>query len=472
MIIRKPSLIFLSLFLLTATSASAANFIANNEPNDDCSDGTGGLQSCFDFAADNAQADVIELNAETFTNGPYEYNAAINAEDFPLTIVSVTPGQAIIDGGDAVQGMRLIASGVGDTNTEFIVRGVTFTAGTSGNGGGLQISTVDADATIEDCLFTDNFATIGGGLDAQISASGSVTVRNNSFIGNVTDSFAGGLYLSVTTGTITVENNIIEGNESTTFGGGGLSLESEEIAEIIVANNLIFNNNTNGDGGGLNLEVEDELTPVAITNNTFFNNTSQANGGGIAILLNEDTTVANVYNNIVFGNNATGNGEDIYANEDVGGDDEFGAVALFNNLYTDFFSECQDGGGTCVTEGENVIGQDPLFVDSASGDFHLTADSPAINAGDPAAPDMPSTDFDGNPRPDEPGTNPDIGAFEFQVPDPTPSPTPTPTAGPTPDLSGGGCSLSGGFASLPLPGTGMGLGLLAIGLVRCWRKRA
>ena len=60
---------------------------------------------------------------------------------------------------------------------------------------------------------------------------------------------------------------------------------------------------------------------------------------------------------------------------------------------------------------ENVIiNQSPKFVDNTEGDFHLTEDSPAINAGiGPSDIDIEETDRNNTP----PGSNPDIGAYEF-----------------------------------------------------------
>jgi hypothetical protein len=60
--------------------------------------------------------------------------------------------------------------------------------------------------------------------------------------------------------------------------------------------------------------------------------------------------------------------------------------------------------------GSNYVEGNPLFHDSTEGDFHLSAGSPAIDAGSPD--DAPDDDYDGAPRPQ--GKGYDIGAFEFQ----------------------------------------------------------
>jgi hypothetical protein len=52
-----------------------------------------------------------------------------------------------------------------------------------------------------------------------------------------------------------------------------------------------------------------------------------------------------------------------------------------------------------------IINQSPKFVDNTESDFHLTEDSPAIDAG--VGPS--DNDIEGNSR-----SNPDLGAFEFQ----------------------------------------------------------
>ena len=59
----------------------------------------------------------------------------------------------------------------------------------------------------------------------------------------------------------------------------------------------------------------------------------------------------------------------------------------------------------------NNIDDDPYFVDAPEGDLSLYPGSPAIDAGDNLAPNLPTTDIVGNPRIAN-GTV-DMGAYEY-----------------------------------------------------------
>ena len=68
-----------------------------------------------------------------------------------------------------------------------------------------------------------------------------------------------------------------------------------------------------------------------------------------------------------------------------------------------------------ITGGENlIIGEDPLFVDPAGGNYDLQAESPAVDAGQ----DLAWYDYDiwGQIRPGRNTPTFDIGAYEFQGP--------------------------------------------------------
>jgi hypothetical protein len=65
----------------------------------------------------------------------------------------------------------------------------------------------------------------------------------------------------------------------------------------------------------------------------------------------------------------------------------------------------------------NDIDANPLFIDAATYDFHLTEASECIDAGNNSAPGVPGIDFDGNDRPID-GDNDlisiiDMGSFEY-----------------------------------------------------------
>jgi hypothetical protein len=66
------------------------------------------------------------------------------------------------------------------------------------------------------------------------------------------------------------------------------------------------------------------------------------------------------------------------------------------------------GGGAAPAGFQASVASDPMFVNAAAFDFHLTATSPAIGKGIATA---ATTDYDGNPRPASGPT--DIGAYEF-----------------------------------------------------------
>ncbi len=85
------------------------------------------------------------------------------------------------------------------------------------------------------------------------------------------------------------------------------------------------------------------------------------------------------------------------------------------------------GGGTVqFTTGSHSKQANPLFVNPGSGDFHLQAGSPAIDAGVGVS---YSTDVEGNPVPM--GSVPDLGAYEVRSGPVTSTATPMPTNTPS-----------------------------------------
>jgi len=231
------------------------------------------------------------------------------------------------------------------------------------------------------------------------TGEGPDTIIQGFTITNGKNTFGGAIFCNYSNPTI--HNNIIVGNESE-FSGGGICCWA--YASPIITNNIIYNNHAVGffaQGGGISCWGTSE--PI-ITNNTIYGNTSAYTGGGIDCF---NSTPA-ILNTIIWNNSASASnlGDQLY----VDGSDPF---VWFCNI---------EGGFETGNEIKAVIDSDPLFVDAASGDFHLQSEaSPSFNAGSNFVDGLPEYALDGNVR-DFNGF-PDHGAYEYEyiclVPDAT-----------------------------------------------------
>ncbi|SVD94429.1 uncharacterized protein METZ01_LOCUS447283, partial [marine metagenome] len=160
----------------------------------------------------------------------------------------------------------------------------------------------------------------------------------------------------------------IIGND-TPYHGGGINMfnSNPRISNVLIANN------TGNPGGGLNI---DQSQP-AINNSNILNNYGsggiQVNGGSVPEFINS-----------VLGNNQ---GAQIYINPDS---DSSTVNISYSNILggIDDFVITNDNG--TINWGDGNIDVDPMFVDTANGDYNLLADSRLIDAGHPD-----STDADG-----------------------------------------------------------------------------
>ncbi len=150
-----------------------------------------------------------------------------------------------------------------------------------------------------------------------------------------------------------------------------------------IQNNVIAHN-----PGLAGIFVGDGSTAI-IRNNTIVNNPRGIEFAGVC--------APRVVNNIL-----TGNGAGIIG---------FASNSLFitnNNV----FDNVSDYEGLVNQTGSNGnISVSPRFLDASHGDFHLRDSSRCIGVGARMS-DLPVTDLDGLVRPNPPGSNPDLGAFE------------------------------------------------------------
>jgi hypothetical protein len=175
----------------------------------------------------------------------------------------------------------------------------------------------------------------------------------------------------------------------------------------IVTNNIAYNNVGNG------LYTNHSTGSVLFANNLSYANKEYGVG------INGSASGNIVENNILIGNG-------------IAGIKTWSGTSNTQILNNDLYSNPTNFilNGSAIQS--NNLTSDPKLVNyqpDGSGDYHLTATSPVIDAG--IANGAPVVDYDGNSRPQ--GNGFDIGAYEYIVLTNTPTPTftPTPSASPS-----------------------------------------
>ncbi|MBN1180140.1 MAG: right-handed parallel beta-helix repeat-containing protein, partial [Anaerolineae bacterium] len=207
-------------------------------------------------------------------------------------------------------------------------------------------------------LLNNDATTLGGGV---YQLGGTVMISQTHVASNTAES-GGGFYAAG--GTLQVWNTVVYSNTATTGSGGGIY---KGAGGLEIVNDTFYGNWANTFGGGL---YDAASAPAVISNTIFAANAAVNSGGGLYRI-------------------------------------STGALSID---YNDFWNNTASSSpNSNVATGLNSIAADPLFEDPAVGDFHLTYESPAVDAGDPAT--FLAADIDGDRRPINQGY--DIGADEL-----------------------------------------------------------
>ncbi|MDG2398345.1 MAG: lamin tail domain-containing protein, partial [Candidatus Marinimicrobia bacterium] len=308
------------------------------------------IQAGINFSSD---ADSVAVAA-----GTYVENITFRGRN--IKVVGADRETTIIDGGADTtfnDASGVVVFNSGETSAA-LLDGFTIQNGTSFRGGGL---TITASPTIKNLIIKNNSALSGGGVHIQ---TGDPIFNNVDFLNNVS--------------TVDYDGYSLGAN------GGALSVTGE--SQSIFSRCTFAGNQSGGYGGGAYVET---ATPNFINVNFYGNNSANEEGDGL--VLSAGSTV-DVTNSIFWSNNP----EQIKFKS--GGDANSLTVA-YSNIQGGQDSIVTNDNGT-VTWGSGNIDVDPMFVDTANGNYHLRASSQLINGGHPD-----STDSD--------GTIADIGAYPY-----------------------------------------------------------
>jgi hypothetical protein len=387
------------------------------------------------------------VNGDTIQVAPGTYVENLNFLGKAIQVKSDGgPAVTVIDGNQAGS----VVSFISGEGSQAVLNGFTVQHGKAGvspalDGGGIRIQ--NSSPTITGNIIANNVAGDGGGGIASSFGSPLIQgnlITNNGQIQGWSGGVGGGGVSIVGASSAQLLNNAISGNSWSSSSGGGVTLFAA--GTPILKDNFITNNTAYSQGGAIWMVNRSD---ALIMQNIIAGN-SAGSGGGVYWLVPSGARGPLLINNTVSGNNSA-QGSAVFAD---GFDSQ---VQLINNIlvsvntqntvvcgtfdasvptfrFNDVVSVAGlPYAGTCTNQtGSNGnISEDPSFQDPSTGDYHLQADSPAIDAG--TSDGAPPMDLDGTSRPvdgDGDGTAKfDMGAYEAPLKDVTP---PVTTAGATP----------------------------------------
>jgi len=300
--------------------------------------------------------------------------------------------------------------GISCSNSSPMISNNTITGNTTYHSSGGGISCYNSSPTIRNNTITGNSAVFyGGGIYCYYFSS--PTISNNTISGNSADR-AGGIYCSGYSNA-TISNNTISGNSAHMYGGG---ISCYFYSSPTISNNTISGNSANSGGGGISCRGYSNAT---ISNNTISENSVVDYGGGIYCYYYSNPTISNntisgnsadraggiycrdssnptISNNTISGNSASTNGAGLFLKNNSSPSVE-NCIFAFNSGSEAIW--CQDetsiptltccdvygneGGDWvgCIDDQAGINGNfslDPLFCDTATGDYHLSWASPCL----------------------------------------------------------------------------------------------
>jgi len=384
-----PLLICICAIYLLGSFVNTANAVTYYVPDDFST-----IQAAIDSSVDG---DIISVKS-----GIYYENVVIRAKRVQLKSLN-GPAETIIDGRQQGPVIYIVSGG------SSVIDGFTIRNG-SESGINIHYETPGSstDSAINNCIITNNSSSYwGGGIKTYCvpNPPSFITVNlTNSVISGNTAAGAGGGIHSLGYGSFNISNTTIAGNRSIDGGGvvagylsyvtidrsyltgntadrsGGAVLTGSLYSSMSIRNSMI-DNNTAGVSGGAIYGAPRDYDNIYLNGNTITHN-SAPEGGSI---LQEAGFSIYGLNNIIYGNSTP---------------PLFREISAVSFYYSDV-----EGG----VPGTGNIDADPIFVNPANEDYHLSAGSPCIDTGTTRL----GNDIDNMPVPL--GAGFDMGADEYGI---------------------------------------------------------
>ncbi|MCF7920465.1 MAG: T9SS type A sorting domain-containing protein [Candidatus Cloacimonetes bacterium] len=267
-------------------------------------------------------------------------------------------------------------------------KGTAIGTGDDANGGAVYCNN-SGNVLIENCYFFQNYSAWDGGAVYLGNGSDNL-VTNCLFTANSCGFYGAGMIVYGSAPVL--ERCDFIGNSSSVF-AAGFSAWNNAAPELY---NCRFIDNFAGACAG----IYGVSSTITLANVLFINNNTQYGSGGAIGLTSCNTAASNV---TIIDNESTLSGGAFWINS--------GHLDLYNSILWGNLPEEIALAGTgsatvsncCIQdgfEGDNILEDDPLFLDAAEYDLHLEETSPCIDYGDATLPEftLPEFDFDGLAR--------------------------------------------------------------------------
>lgn len=373
------------LYINPVGSGSSITFVSNNDViqnNKYHNSGGGGICA---YVSSGASLSLFLNNARIDNNTSQAGGGIFLYPDSSTLTASITNSTISNNRGDPGGGVYIFTNNNNFSTFEFTENTISDNRAGNNPGGGIAVYASYSSYTLKldknvisgnNTLWEGQGIFIYNGWSDSGSSSLNLTLSANQILSNRSDELMG-----------------------TNSGGGGIYLGNYATVTGTITNNVIANNSVSYDllgnnyGGGIWIDNSGS-TNLNFINNTVTGNYADDGGGGVYVSSTSGTAHLSFLNDIIYGNSGSP-GSDIFNYRNSGS---------INISYSDIgtvFGSYNNGGGNLNT--------DPLFFDSARGDYHLLSNSPLIDKGTSSG--APSTDFEGDARPM--GAGIDIGADEY-----------------------------------------------------------